>query len=251
MAKRRSSGGGSSMGLIMTLVFFILTTVTLGVTTYMGYAEVKDHDDKRKEAEKKEKEAKLEKDWYKFQMLVVREYLGEGYKSEKDEDNFRSLLAKDKATFDKSGNVENKFGKSPTDAKEFKEVVEKLDKMLFVFDAKDDRQPEPWKAPDQPQPRTNFIDMLAKLDGKLKKANDKSVELSGELKDLQQKLTDQKAETVEATRIFNAGIKKARDDAEGNRKIDRAEINKLTGLLATANDEKGKAETARGPCRCS
>ena len=38
MAKKRG-GGGSNMGLIITLIFFVLATLILGVTTYFGFAD--------------------------------------------------------------------------------------------------------------------------------------------------------------------------------------------------------------------
>jgi flagellar basal body-associated protein FliL len=37
MAKKKD-GSGSNLGLIITLVFFVLSTVILGVTTYMGFS---------------------------------------------------------------------------------------------------------------------------------------------------------------------------------------------------------------------
>ena len=74
MAKKsKSSGGGggrekssepSNTGLIVTLVFFILATIGLGVTTYMGYGakadavkEAKTASDKATASDKKADEA--------------------------------------------------------------------------------------------------------------------------------------------------------------------------------------------------
>src|SRR6516225_333055 len=67
MAKRSSSRGSeekSNTGLIVTLVFFILTTIGLGVSTYYGYAgkadalkDTKTANDKAAASDKKADEA--------------------------------------------------------------------------------------------------------------------------------------------------------------------------------------------------
>jgi hypothetical protein len=62
MAKKRKSEGGSSggsgggnTGLIITLVIFILATITLGVTTYTGYSEQESFVKAKKDADTKAK----------------------------------------------------------------------------------------------------------------------------------------------------------------------------------------------------
>src|SRR5690242_3973854 len=66
----------SKKGLIITLVFFILATLILGVATYFGFAEQEKLDKAAKEAQKNEKSAKDDRDWYKFQAQYYRAVMG-------------------------------------------------------------------------------------------------------------------------------------------------------------------------------
>src|SRR5437879_4360879 len=65
-----NKGGESKQGLIITLVFFVLLSIGLGVTTYYGYAEQenlkKAKDEATKEANLKEKN----RSW--FQMVALQ-----------------------------------------------------------------------------------------------------------------------------------------------------------------------------------
>src|SRR5438876_1215336 len=76
MAKPAKGGGDSKQGLIITLVFFVLLSIGLGVGTYYGFAGQKDFDDKRKTAVQEQKSAQADRDWYKFQALMARAYIG-------------------------------------------------------------------------------------------------------------------------------------------------------------------------------
>jgi len=75
MAKQR--GRESNTGLVVTLVFFILTAVGLGVATYYGFAQQADLTNKAAAADKAAKDAEKERDWYKFQAWTYRAYLGQ------------------------------------------------------------------------------------------------------------------------------------------------------------------------------
>ncbi|MBY0231252.1 MAG: hypothetical protein K2W96_18375, partial [Gemmataceae bacterium] len=68
--------GGSNLGLIITLVFLVLTTVGLGVTTYLFYSdnEKKDKDKKAAEEDKTKMEATMK--WYRFQAQMLRTFMG-------------------------------------------------------------------------------------------------------------------------------------------------------------------------------
>lgn len=75
MAKQR--GRESNTGLVVTLVFFILTAIGLGVATYYGFAGQGDATAKATAADKAAKDAEKERDWYKFQAWTYRTYLGQ------------------------------------------------------------------------------------------------------------------------------------------------------------------------------
>src|SRR5712692_3603090 len=71
-----NKGGDTKQGLIIALVCFVVLTLLLGVTTYLGY-------DGQKALEKAEKEAKgkadgvgKERDWWKYRALVMQNYAG-------------------------------------------------------------------------------------------------------------------------------------------------------------------------------
>jgi hypothetical protein len=75
MARRKGSGLGTVV-LVMFLLFFILLSTGLGVSTYLGFA---DSDAKEKAvAEEKKKTAAMEKDknWYQFQAELYRTAMG-------------------------------------------------------------------------------------------------------------------------------------------------------------------------------
>ncbi len=74
MAKKKS--GGSNMGLIITLVFFVLTTVILGVTTYMGYSEIDVKETAKKDAEKQKGLSDKEAKFYRMRDRIVRAWVG-------------------------------------------------------------------------------------------------------------------------------------------------------------------------------
>jgi hypothetical protein len=229
MAKRRGGAeGGSNMGLIMTLVFFILTTIVLGVTTYMGYAEVKDYDDKRKTAEGKMKDMEKEKDWYKFQAMVVREYAGHPVKEEKAGDDARTLLAKDKEEFSKTGNVSRKFGDKAPGLVDFKGFVETMDKTL------------PWK-PGELAPATTYVTLVQAKDKEIANARNDAERAQKQLAETQEEKQRLQTKLDESDKLFKDAVASVRKDATSDRDKDRAEILTLSKALDTENKAKGKA----------
>jgi hypothetical protein len=71
-----NKGGDSKQGLIIALISFILLTITLGVFTYMGYAQAGQEEKKTAEEKVKTSAAEKLKDWYKFEALQMRSYIG-------------------------------------------------------------------------------------------------------------------------------------------------------------------------------
>ena len=68
--------GESKAGLVVFLVLFILLSITLGVTTYMGYDGQKTLEEKAKAADKTAKDWENDADWYKFVANTYRVYMG-------------------------------------------------------------------------------------------------------------------------------------------------------------------------------
>ena len=75
MPPKRSSGE-SKQGLVITLVFFILATIGLGVATYFGFSEQEAKEKAKAEAERKTKSMTDERDWWRFQAMLWDSYMG-------------------------------------------------------------------------------------------------------------------------------------------------------------------------------
>src|SRR5262249_34871520 len=74
----RRGGGGSAVGtivLVMFLVFFILLSIGLGVTTYLGFAQDDSKANENKKLETEKKELTNQMQWYRFQALLYRVYV--------------------------------------------------------------------------------------------------------------------------------------------------------------------------------
>ena len=82
----------SSVGLIVTLIFFILTSVGLGVATYYGFAQQDQLTKDKKTAEDASKDAQAKANWYQFQALLARTWLGatDGMDQHTDPNNDKS-----------------------------------------------------------------------------------------------------------------------------------------------------------------
>lgn len=76
MPPRTRAQGESKQGLIITLVFFILATICLGVAAYFGFSEQSAYEKKAAEAKKGEETFKAERDYYKAAYMMARGYMG-------------------------------------------------------------------------------------------------------------------------------------------------------------------------------
>src|SRR5262249_24800947 len=65
--------------LIIALIFFILYTLILGVTTWLGFSGQDELAKKAAEAEKKAKDWETDADWYKFQTVYFRNIAGDRF----------------------------------------------------------------------------------------------------------------------------------------------------------------------------
>ena len=171
MAKKK--GGGSNLGLIITLVFFVLTTVILGVTTYMGYNEIDKHETAKKEADKGKAVSDNDAKYMRMQVRVLRPWMGypvDGVEA--------AEIAREKKQFDD--------GQYPPAANQKdKEAVAKLFKTLD--------QTMPWDAGKDTAPSITYeqrLERLAKEVGdwkaKTKKAEDAVKKVEADKKDAEE-----------------------------------------------------------------
>ena len=71
-----AKGGDSKQALVVTLVFFILLSIILGIFTYMGYSDADKYQKEKTTAENAEKTAKSERDANRNVAVLYRTYLG-------------------------------------------------------------------------------------------------------------------------------------------------------------------------------
>jgi hypothetical protein len=133
MAKKAT---GPSTGLIVTLIFFILATFLAGTVAYFGYAEVKDAENKAKEAKKAEDAAKAQAQDQEIKRLALR--IAMGIDTPDDRQNFQYLADTGK--------------RGPAAMEEAKEIASKLKLggTNFVWPSTNDK-PDPVPAQTVPQ----------------------------------------------------------------------------------------------------
>src|SRR5262249_53862099 len=70
-------GGGGNTGLVVSLIFFVLATIVLGVTTYLGFYGQYEVTKKAKDEKGKAGLWEAKANWYRFQSDFYRAVLGE------------------------------------------------------------------------------------------------------------------------------------------------------------------------------
>jgi hypothetical protein len=206
MAKARRE---SKAGLIITLVFFILTTLGVGVYAYTLQAEVEAKGKAAKDAAAKEKTANDERDWYKFQATLYRSYMGQLDGVD------LAALQQAREAFDA-----NQLGQKAPD----KDAVTKLIKE--TFDKK-----MPWDAANK-KPRGTYEDLLAAEKRRYDDLEKLNAGLDTAKKAAEQKLKVAEDALADAKNKFDQaldGVKKQSD-------LD------LSSLIKT-NDDLGKSLT--------
>jgi hypothetical protein len=227
MAKKRGGGGAkSNMGLIITLVFFVLATVILGVTTYLGFSEQEAKDKAKAEAIAAEKKREEERNWYRFQVRAIRQYIGAPPAGLDVKD-----LAREKAQFDKGQLV---YANTMPDKAEVAAFFkDKLDKTF------------PWDAAKDDSPRLTLEKLLLDKQAAYDKlvASAKQVETA---KNDAERLLKETREQLEAEKTnFKDNLAKLDIKATDDRKTDRATIDTLRKDLEQKGREKEKETTAR------
>lgn len=217
--------GESGRGLIVTLVFFILLSIILGVTTYFGYDGQTQLADAKKKADADKKGMQDSRDWNRFQALVYKAYLGHKLTQKETEDltlaypgyKGGSLKGDDKEEVDKVlDKMDKAFGfdqekKAPK--KTFQEAIDEL--TARATKAEKDLE-ETVKAKD---------DALTKLQGQLKL-------LQADNRKLQEDLKAANDKTVAKGTDDQDQIKKGQEALAALGKEKEEEVKKLTDDLA-------------------
>ncbi len=188
-----SPKGESKNGLIVTLVFFILATIGLGVSTYFGFSEQETlRADKDKSESTQKNEAKLI-DFYRFQSMLYWTYIStvNGFKPE-DLDIYEGLRAKadDETILPKDA----KYDPNKEELKLVKTRMDMLEKMAFKDAAEKDLTLKFDKATKKP---SNTFDEITSLQSKrylaLKERFDKVEMEKKEAQDAEKKALDELA----------------------------------------------------------
>jgi len=163
MAQKPPNARETSTGLIITLVFFILLSIGLGVATYYGFAEQEKLKGDAKTAAGKEKKANDERDFYRFEAHLMRAYMGvpfEGVAAEAPKEGEAAdpkTTARDRLASDKGNLAGGKFGTGLSE--ERKREVEEL-KTLIAGKIEVPGKCGAWNI-DQAKPEKSYEDLLA------------------------------------------------------------------------------------------
>jgi hypothetical protein len=196
---RETSKGESKQGLVITLVFFILATIGLGVATYFGFADQAEKEKLAKDANDKKKLIEEDRDWYKFQAQIYRSYMGETQNINPGDLNTR-----------REQYMTDRLGTKATDKQDVDKVIkEKLDKELG-WNAKENR------------PERTFQDLLATKEKEKDALLTKISGLEKAKEQAQKQAKEQEELAKEAQKNLDTKLaeqaKKNTDDLSGDRK---------------------------------
>jgi hypothetical protein len=210
----RRGGGSNAVGtivLVLFLVFFILLSISLGVTTYLGFAQ----DDSKDKDLKKQKDAlaamEKQRDWYRFQALLYRSYMG----GPPAQNLNLETLGSARKNYD-----DNVLGAKEDDREEVKAVVQTLD-TTFGWDTT------------QKRPKKTYEALLTEEKTKAETAATQSKTISNEKENEKAQVKDLQGQLAKAQQDYKNAL-----DAVTNRA--KADLMKVT----QENDDL-KAETMK------
>lgn len=196
MAKAAKSGE-SKQGLIITLVFFIILSIGLGVGTYIGFNEQGALEDKAKEAATKQKGAELSRDWNRFQNVLYKAYAGLPLTAD-DTEALQTLRAQ----------WPSKLGKGEKNEDEVGKIIKSLDEDPNLG----------WDAT-KGVPKANYKGLVQKLTDEMNAERDRNSKAEQNSKAALKKLTDQndtlRKEVADRVKKYDeamAELKKNKDD---------------------------------------
>lgn len=238
-ARTSPAKGESKQGLVITLVFFVLATIGLGVATYYGFSEQEDLRKKAEDSDAKQKaEAKLI-GFYKFQSILYWTYISalNGYKPE-DLEAFDTLRGQFE---DGSILPKGKYEKEEEEIKVAKTRIDMLEKMSFKDAADKDLSLKYDKA--SKKPLNTFDEVVSsqkkryealktrfdKTEAELKETQGAEKKAKDEFADFKTKigksLADQKGEiTKDYTEYKNQLLSFTKEKAELKSKLDTEKV---------------------------
>jgi len=231
---RSGSGGESKTGLVVTLVFFILATIGLGVAAYYGFTEQQTLTAEKKKALDDTEVFKAERDWYRFQSHLYRMYMGSTPKDIKMDEFAQKKQGFDK--FLKDGVASSLPFKGPDIEKTKDDVRTFVGNLSATM---------PWEGAKDQQPKTTYETRLKALEDAYRALEKVNAQVRAE-KDA----ADKRVKEVEGMQkveqdTFKTALVKLEADAKKDRDDDRNMIKRLSVDLEEKSKEKGKAEEDR------
>jgi hypothetical protein len=209
-----AKGGESKQGLVVTLVFFILVSIILGVLTYMGFDGQGALLEAKKKAEDGEKNAKEDRNYYKAQALLFRSQIGY---APKDADSLNALATGHDDLKSK------KLGAKATDSAEVGKVVDDLEKDLG------------WNAQTK-KPAINYLTRIEDLKKQLQEKEEAKNQAEQRRNELANALKREQNKNKELKDFFDGELAKV----NAARKKDAEESQKLTDKQRTDFGDAGK-----------
>jgi hypothetical protein len=214
-------GGDSKQGLIIALVCFVILALVFGVTTYLGYSGQADSEKNASEAQKKESAAKNDRDWYKFQAVQYRSYLGYPPENQGDATALENLRPK--------------FSSMTGEGKdEVAKLVEGLDKYLDGYDSAKNRT------------ATNFKEKTTRLEADLKNTQTKLDDAENRIKKMKDSFDGQIAtkeqEVQEWKKKFDGAQAANLKDQQDREQAFAEKLNEFNNLSTELGNSKKKAD---------
>jgi hypothetical protein len=231
MAKKKD-GGESKTGLILSLIFFVLTTIILGVLAYAGFSgqaelqEIASQARKKETAEKNLKEAQL------AQLLALRIALG--INAKEDQENLVNMLqqpANKEALDAEVANLNRAFQDrgivwDPALNKPRKTALEAIDDAVTTQRKAEQDLAKALK--DAEQTKQELEEAVAKADDRAKRFQAQAAKSEAEKAEVQKQKAQQYLDAVAKIDELGqdiAGLKKDRADFEATVKKDKAKLN--------------------------
>jgi hypothetical protein len=210
------SQGESKQGLIITLVFFILATIGLGVATYFGFAEQEKMTKDVTAAKKDADLFKKQRDWYLFQAQMYRSYMGKAQTLDGAAD-----LATKKAQFDQ--------GSMPSD-KDKEDVTKVLKELEQQFG---------WNGN---KPKQTYEERVAQVLADREALAKGNQGLTDNLAEAKKTIQKRDEEFKAAQDEYVANLKKYKDQSTSEQDANQKaiEVARATVTTMTANQEKDK-----------
>lgn len=217
--KRRPQPSEPRQGLVITLVFFILATIGLGVGTYYGFADQDAKDKAKKDAEAKLKTANEALEYYKFQAEYYRTVMGHPDNIAPDE------LAASKDKFDKGS-----LGAKEKDFETVKKLIgDKLGKGATAWNAA------------LKKPNTTYEQLVEKAKNEYEALLKEKDREADQRKAAEKARKEAESQLADAEKTFKEELVKVRNSAKGDLEKEKVDLKDLQDRVAKLGEEKEAA----------